>query len=378
MNGLRQVLQDCAEARGLHLLGISPAQMPTHIEVYEKWIEAGKQAEMGYLARPDAVVKRRNPAELLPGLRSIAVVGLRYAAPGPAVLPGDPTRGQVAAYAWGKDYHSVIPEKLQWLAEDFQKASRKTFNWRIYTDTGPLLERDLAQQAGLGWIGKNTCLISPAWGSFILLGELLFDTEIEADAPFTADRCGTCTRCIEACPTGCIGADRTLDARRCISYLTIEHKGSIPPELRPALGNRVFGCDICQQVCPWNRKWLNTAGDAALEPRAETATPALIEALGLSAAEFNIRFKDSPILRAKRRGYLRNVATALGNAGLTDAIPALENALLNEPEPLIRGAAAWALGQIGSATRQQILWTAQKMEGEPEVQMEIRAALQKM
>jgi epoxyqueuosine reductase len=206
------------------------------------------------------------------------------------------------------------------------------------------MERDLAQRAGLGWIGKNTCLINPKSGSYFLLAEILLGIDLEPDPPFTADRCGTCTRCIEACPTGCILPNRTLDAQRCIAYLTIENKSEIPPDLRPQMGNRIFGCDVCQMVCPWNR-FTAIEYDQSLAPNPVPGSPDLRADLRLTSQEFNRKFKDSPVQRARRRGYLRNVAVALGNSGNPAAIPSLE-AALQEDEPLVRSHAEWALKQI--------------------------------
>jgi epoxyqueuosine reductase len=214
---------------------------------------------------------------------------------------------------------------------------------RYYTDTGPILERDLAQRAGIGWIGKNTCLIHPKHGSYFLLSEILLDLVLEPDPPFITDHCGTCTRCIEACPTDCILPDRTLDATRCISYLTIELKDDIPVELREKIGDWVFGCDICQMVCPWNR--FAAEGDPAFEEK--DALHPLTEELTISTHEFNQRFKRSAVKRAKRRGYLRNVAVALGNSGDMVALPVLQNAL-NDEEPMMREHAQWAIEKITS------------------------------
>jgi epoxyqueuosine reductase len=216
---------------------------------------------------------------------------------------------------------------------------------RWYTDTGPLLERDLAQRAGIGWIGRNTCLIHPQHGSYFLLSEILLDLELEPDPPFVTDHCGTCRRCIEACPTDCILPNRTIDATRCISYLTIELKEAIPPELREKTGSWIFGCDICQTACPWNR--FAQPGDPAFGE----ADPlrSLTEELSLSPREFNQRFKRSPVKRAKRRGYLRNVAVALGNTGDMHILPVLQNAL-NDEEPMVREHAKWAIEKISKRT----------------------------
>jgi epoxyqueuosine reductase len=212
---------------------------------------------------------------------------------------------------------------------------------RCYTDTGPILERDLAQRAGIGWIGKNTCLIHPGHGSYFLLSEIFLDLELEPDSPFVTDHCGTCTRCIEACPTDCILEDRTIDATRCISYLTIELKEDVPVELREKVDSWVFGCDVCQMVCPWNR--FAGEGDPAFERERPAAS--LTEDLTLTPQAFNRRFKASPVKRAKRRGYLRNVAVALGNTGDMYALPVLQNAL-NDEERLVREHAKWAIEKI--------------------------------
>lgn len=263
---------------------------------------------------------------------------------------GKSPHGRIAAYAWGMDYHLFLPERLRALAAFIENHIGLHVPNRGYTDSGPILERDLAQRAGLGWIGKNTCLINPHLGSYFLLAEILLGIELEPDPPFEADRCGTCTRCIDACPTACILPDRTLDARRCISYLTIELKEEIPPELRARMGVWVFGCDVCQMVCPWNRlpfgyDVAEAVGDPAFAPRPGVASPDLIQEMQLTSQVFNEKFKDSPIKRAKRRGYLRNVAIALGNAREPAAIPALREALL-DPEPLVRASAAWAIEHI--------------------------------
>jgi epoxyqueuosine reductase len=232
-----------------------------------------------------------------------------------------------------------------------------------------------AQYAGLGWIGKNTCLISPHSGSYYLLGEMLLDVEIEPSEPIRADHCGSCRRCIDACPTAAIREDRTIDSGRCISYLTIENKGAIPPELRSKMGDWVFGCDICQMVCPWNIRFASPEGHSALTPREGTARPVLREVLRLTPQEFNRKFRGSPLLRAKRRGYLRNAAVALGNSGDTSAVPLLVETLQTEHEPLVRAHAAWALGQLGSAQARSALEKTLSSENDPEVIQEIRSAL---
>ncbi len=301
---------------------------------------------MNYLAGERARACRRDPRQILPECRSILVLGIPY--PPPSVAPpaeeDGPPRGRVASYAWGQDYHLVLPERLRALVAFIEAQAGGPLPHRIYTDTVPLLERDLAQRAGLGWIGKNTCLINPRFGSTFFLAEILLGLDLEPDPPFEADRCGTCRRCIEACPTGCILPDRTLDARACISYLTIENKGEIPERLRPALGEWVFGCDICQAVCPWNR-FAPPEVDPAFAPLPGLPRPDLIAALNLDPQTFNRQFKTSPIQRARRRGYRRNAAVALGNLGRAEAIPALAQACQDE-DALVRAHAAWSLERI--------------------------------
>jgi|YNPNPStandDraft_1061719.scaffolds.fasta_scaffold17461_2 epoxyqueuosine reductase len=328
---------------GFDLAGITTPDPPPHWLAFQNWLAMGRHASMKYLEDP----RRADPRLLLPECKSILVLAMRYAHPRSVGLQGgQPHRGRLAAYAWGRDYHLVLPEKLQALADFVQREAGVPVPYRFYTDAGPLLERDLAQRAGLGWVGKNTCLIHPQLGSFFFLAELLLGIELEPDPPFLADRCGTCTRCIEACPTGCILPDRTLDARRCLSYLTIENKGSIPPELRPQVGNWIFGCDICQMVCPWNRR-ARPDPDPDFAPRPGLPAPDLLEELSLTRQQFNQKFKESPVQRARWRGYLRNVMVAVGNAALPEASSLLLQYAAGEDEMLAEHA-AWALSQITS------------------------------
>ncbi len=365
-----------AHRLGFDLVGVtSPAPAP-HLLAYERWLQAGRHAQMAYLESASARERRSDLRRILPEVRSVLSLGIRYPAPEQtaAAESGSP-RGRVAAYAWGDDYHEVLPGRLQALVAYLEQRLGRSIPNRWYTDTGPILERDYAQLAGLGWIGKNTCLIHPRLGSYFLLAEILLGIELDPDPPFTADHCGACTRCIEACPTQCILPDRTLDAGRCISYLTIELKGAIPRELRPQMGNWIFGCDICQQVCPWNLRFAAPQGDPAFAPRANIPAPDLIQELSLTPEAFNRKFKRSPIQRAKRRGYLRNVCVALGNTGERAAAPALGQALSGDPEPLVRGHAAWALGQIGGQLAQRLLQQSLGNESDAAVQAEIEAAL---
>jgi epoxyqueuosine reductase len=304
---------------------------------------------MGFLATARSRARRGNPCEIMPECRSILVLAMPYANPAKALRakpePGaEGSRGRVAAYAWGRDYHDVIHERLGLLLEFIERRAGRPVSSRCYTDTGPVLERDLAQRAGLGWIGKNTCLISPRLGSYLLLAEILLDLDLEFDAAFETDHCGSCTRCIQACPTSCILPGRTLDARRCISYLTIELKEAIPLEVRPLMGDWIFGCDICQIVCPWNR-FAPDRGDPALKGDASNGAPILVEQLQLSAEEFAKRSQGTPRMRPKYRGYLRNAAIAAGNVAGTEAISPLQD-IVRQGDPLVQEHASWALDRV--------------------------------
>jgi epoxyqueuosine reductase len=340
-----QAVKNEARRLGFTLAGITTPEPPPHMSAYENWLMQGRHATMEYLAGERARTCRRDPRLILPDCRSILILGLHYPDPKTAKqedMAGP--RGRVAAYAWGRDYHLVFPQRLRALVNFIEQELGAPVPNRWYTDTGPILERDLAQRAGLGWIGKNTCLISPKLGSYFLLAEILLGTDLEPDPPFAADRCGTCTRCIEACPTHCILPDRTLDARSCISYLTIENKGEIPSDLRPRMGNWTFGCDVCQMVCPWNR-FAEKEYDQNFAPYPGLPSPDLITDLMLTPQEFNRKFKDNPVQRARRGGYIRNTAIALGNSGSMAGILALEGAL-QASAPLVRQHAGWALEQI--------------------------------
>ena len=370
---LKEAIKREAHRLGFDLVGVTSPDPPPHYPVFDAWLQAGRQAEMAYLATERSRQRRADPRQILPECRSILVLGMHYSSsPAASQMPG---RGQVAAYACSDDYHELITPRLQALVAWIEDQTGEPLPNRYYTDTGPVLERDLAQRAGLGWIGKNTCLIEPSGGSYLLLAEILLGIGLEPDPPFTPDHCGSCTRCLQACPTDCILPDRTIDSGRCISYLTIELKGPIPSELRPQIGSWVFGCDICQQVCPWNQRFAAPAGNAIFAERPDAHQPDLIAELGLTPSDFNRKFKGTPLKRAKRRGYLRNVAVALGNSGRPDAVPALAQALSGDPEPLVRQHAAWALGQVGGPEALSALSRALQTEQISTVRAEIKAAL---
>lgn len=376
VDAIIQLTQDLkAEGRrlGFDLLGIAPAVPPPRVEALDEWLSAGHAGEMAYLARNAA--RRADPREAVPGARSIVVCGVHYRAaePEPA-LWNDPRRGQISRYAWGDDYHDILLPKLRVLQSWLEARVGRAEIGRSYVDTGPVLERPIGVMAGLGFQGKNTLLIHPRQGSWFFLGEILVDAELSYDAPQPIGGCGGCTRCLHACPTQAFVGPHVLDARRCISYLTIELKGPIPRELRPLMGNHIYGCDVCQEVCPWNQRWGQLTREPAFAPRPGIVAPELLDLIALTDEEFRARFKNSPIKRTKRRGLLRNVAIALGNWGDPQAIGGLTGAL-NDHEPLIRGHAAWALGRIGGSEAIQALIERRAIEADSWVGEEIDLAL---
>ncbi len=373
-HSITQIIKAEAHRLGFVLAGITLPGRPVHFDAYESWLEKGRHGEMSYLANGRARQARADPRLVYPTGRSVLVLGFPFSSPRSLPEPGPDSRslvGRVASYAWGQDYHFVIPPRLKALGNFIMVSLGKEAISRSFTDTAPILERDLAQSAGLGWIGKNTCLIDPVCGSYFLLAELFINSDLEMDPPFLPDRCGSCTRCIQACPTRCIMPDRTLDARRCISYLTIEKKGPIDRDLRSLIGNWVFGCDICQIVCPWNIRFASLNGNLAFNPHPDVPFPDLIQELNLTPEGFNWKFRHSPLQRPHRRGYLRNVAIALGNLHDPAALPVLLKVLSNEPEPLVRGAAAWAIRQIGGRAAQIALDDATRLETNADVLQEL-------
>lgn len=356
----------------------SPHVPPGPLNIYQHWLEDGCHAGMEYLSTDRARNCRADPSQLMEDVRSIIVVAVQTLPFPSSEHNAVSLSGQIAAYASGADYHEWMPPRLDQLACAVERMIGRPIRQRRYTDTGPLLERSLAQQAGLGWIGKNACLIHPTFGSNLLLGELLIDAVLDPDPPFGDDRCGTCQRCRDACPTACIRPDRTVDSRRCLSYLTIENKGAIPRELRPAVGNRVFGCDVCQQVCPWNRHAAATLPDHSFSTSNICSTPDLLTEMLLTPQEFNRRYRGTPLTRAKRRGYLRNVAVTLGNTHDSAVLPALQSVFSTEKEPLVRAHAAWAVGQIPSPRAADLLRRTVSTETDPAVQSEMTLALEEM
>ncbi len=373
LNTLTQQILSRAHELGFELVGVIPAEESQTIQRYREWIANGYAGKMGYLERH--LPLKEDTRKLLQETKSVISLAMNYyTLDPPKELAEDPSRGQISRYAWGDDYHDVIRERLLLLVEFIKDAAETELKSRVFVDSGPILEREYAQRAKLGWIGKNTNLINWRSGSWYFLAEVLVSIDLESDTGTLRGSCGTCTKCIEACPTDAFVEPNMLDSRLCISYLTIELKDSIPKELRPKMGNLIFGCDICQEVCPWNSKAMPTT-EPAFHPREGNLAPELLTLIGMTQSEFSKKFKGSPIKRAKRRGFLRNVIVAIGNWGARAAVPALKKALVDE-EPLVRSHAAWALGQIGGKTAKQALETQLECENDIEVISEIQDALQ--
>ena len=338
---LEERIKGQAFGLGFDLAGIARLGPADTAQAFDAWIARGYAGDMHYL--PRWAEKRRDTRLPFPGTVSAIVVAMDYGGTAPS--------GPVARYARGDDYHDVMTAKLIALHEWIAAQVGHPVHGKAYVDTGPLLERDLARRAGLGWFGKNTMLVNPERGSFFFLGALLVDLELQPDEPFEADRCGTCTRCLESCPTSAIVEPRLLDATRCISYLTIELKGEIPEALREPMGSLVYGCDICQDVCPYNVKFSRElAADSPFRAReilAEKDARALArELLSMTQERFSSAFSKSPMKRAKLRGLKRNAAVVLGNIGTTEDVAPLMHATGEDADPLVREHAVWALGRI--------------------------------
>ena len=354
MSDVAAQLKQRAQTLGFDDCRVTSAAAPEGAARLQSWLEDGCHGEMGYLERN--AHKRVNPQLVLPNARSIVTLAAAYSDHGGrrSVPPESTTtstapEGRIARYARYADYHNVLADRLKDLTEFLDRTAKVDGRSLWYVDTGPLLERELAQRAGLGFIGKHTNLISRRLGNWIFLAEIITTAELTPDEPET-NRCGTCSRCIEACPTRAITEPFRLDSRRCISYLTIELKGSIPEEFRAAIGDRIYGCDDCLEACPWNRfaRMGKVMKDSA---RKDLDQPGLLELLKLDQPGFKAMFKDTPLLRTKRRGVLRNVCVALGNIGDAAALPALR-AAAEDPEPLIAEHALWAIGQIEARNSQ--------------------------
>lgn len=342
---LKDELQAFARAQGCDLFGVAPISLFQELEFYPRWLDAGYASEMAYLHRQ--LPKRLDARQILPEAKSVIVIGVIYHTPQPLSREiEDPERGWISRYAWGDDYHEVLTRKLEALHEFLRAQAGADYQGKFYVDTGPVLDRVFAKYAGLGWFGKNTNLINQKLGSWFFIGELLTNLALEIAAP-PPDRCGTCRRCLDACPTSAFPAPYVLDASRCISYLTIELRGAIPEELRAAMGNHLFGCDICQDVCPWNRKAAVTETPEFL-PRPNAVAPRLSELAELSEEDFRQRFKNSPVKRAKWRGFMRNLLVAIGNSGSAGWQKILVR-FLDHPDAMLAETARWAAQRLRAA-----------------------------
>ncbi len=364
MTRLKQEIMAAAQAQGFVLVGFGTLRGLPREEFYGQWLADGRHGEMAYLAREPE--RRFDARRLDPRLRSVISLGFPYQTPVPENLNWRlEMRGRIASYALGDDYHDRVMAKARLVAADLQRLRPNALT-RLYVDTGPVLEREWAREASIGWFGKNTNVLNRTHGSYFFLAEIFTDLELGKPREPYGDFCGTCRRCLDLCPTGALEDGYVMEARRCISYLTIELRGPIPADLRAQIGNWIFGCDICQEVCPWNEEGRS---------RVSELQPYLPDLLALDEAGFRARFRNSAIKRAKRRGLLRNVAVALGNTGNPDAVPILEQSLREETEPLVRLHVAWALGRLTGDQSRKALQTAAATERDQAVAAEIAGAL---
>ena len=351
-------------------MGFARADEHPHRERLLRWLALGRHGTMRWMARDPE--RRADPRRVLAGARTVISLAAGYYRGDPPP-PSAALSGRIARYAWGRDYHKRVRRRVLALGFAIRKLAPET-QFLAYVDTGPFLDRAWAERSGIGWIGKNTNLIRPEFGSYCFLGAVLTDLDL-APTPPARNRCGTCVRCLAACPTGAIVAPYQLDAARCISYLTIEHRGPIPLELRHGIGTRIFGCDDCQEACPWNR-FATPSADPAFEPRHAQQTPRLLPLLSIDDAGFAARYAGTALRRADRDRFVRNVAVALGNLGDARAVPRLSRTLLEDRDPVVRGHAAWALGRIGGEKAERALRRADLREADPESRREIGYALE--
>ncbi|MGE0607882.1 MAG: tRNA epoxyqueuosine(34) reductase QueG [Pirellulales bacterium] len=353
---------------GFAMAGVCPAVTASGVANLREWLSAGYAGEMGYLN--DRATAYEHPRHVLEGVRSMLMLAYPYRQQDPPAAGAG--QGRVSRYAWGRDYHDVIHERLHALCDELRRLAPDA-KVRGVVDSAPLLEREYAVLAGLGWVGKNTLVLHRQFGSWFFLAALLTDLELPPDDPQAADHCGTCTACLDACPTDAFVQPYVLDARRCISYLTIEHRSPVPPELRPGIGDWLFGCDICQDVCPWNHHAARSE-PLSMAEEGEDAPVDLCELFFIDDTGFRQRFRRTPLWRPKRRGLLRNAAIVLGNRPTPMAIGALRKGL-QDIEPLVRGACAWALGRQLSSQAATVLQERRNHETDADVLIEIEAAL---
>jgi epoxyqueuosine reductase len=362
---------------GFNLVGITPATPSPTLSAYMRWINKGMHGAMGYLERPDRIVRRQNLKKVMPSAESLIIVGMDYRTQftDDDVL-NDPSRGRIASYAWGLDYHNILEQRLEMLTEWIQEHATDTIHHKVFVDTGAILERSHAQQAGMGFIGKNTMLIHPRRGSYFFIGEIITSLEFDDyDEPHRENMCGTCTRCLNACPTDAFPEPFVLDARRCISYHTIENKGWIDRDLRPQFGNWIFGCDICQDVCPFQRFSTETDEVGFLAYELGRIAPKLLDILALTDDTFKAQFRRTPLERVKRERLVRNACIAAGNWQNQQAIPYLIQ-LLYDDSAILRGHASWALWQTMGLDSSKLLTDLYYREEDKQVRDEIEFLLQ--
>ena len=365
---LRQAIETQAKERGFDRLGFAPAAPPARAEFFKNWLAEGKAGTMTYLHR--SAERRTDPQRVLPGVRTIISVAQSYfTGKLPVEIRNDPSRGLIASYAWGKDYHDVLLAKLIELAK-FVEELAPGHATKSYVDTGHILERDHGARAGLGFIGKNTLLISPQIGSTFFLGEILTTLDLPPSPPVRMPSCGSCTRCLDVCPTHAFPTAYVLDSTLCISYLTIEYRGIIPRQLRAKMSNHIFGCDDCQDCCPWNQRFSKETGEPSYRALLDRQAPRLNELAALTDAQFRERFFGTAVLRTRHSGFLRNVAIALGNWGSEEALESLEG-LLRSEDPLVRTHAVWAVAQSRFSRADNILRRLDKKEANENVRAEI-------
>jgi epoxyqueuosine reductase len=369
---LSRIVRELAVEHGLSISAISSAEPFDSLRPFmQDQIAAGRLDGLDWFT-PERALFSLDPLNLMPEAKSIVSVGVDYRTVDPG-KPDDTPRGRIARYAWGLDYHKLLKKRMKELHAALEREAGRAIDARFLVDTARIVDRAVAARSGLGWYGKNACIIVPGHGSWVLLGELVLDLELEPDEPLTKN-CGRCTICIDHCPTGAITAPYTIDTPSCLSFQTIEQRGEIPRELRSKLGDWVFGCDVCQEVCPYT-KAVTVDADPAFAPRTiDNAYPALKALLSLTQDEFISMYAGTPVTRAKRRGLARNAAVALGNVGSEDDLAVLIQALTNHDEPLVRGHAAWAVGMIGGKAARHALESCLRNELDQNVIEEARAA----
>ncbi len=365
-----------AQELGFNLCGVTPAQPSPTLSAYMRWIEKGMHGNMEYLARPDRVQRRQRLQEIMPSAKSLILIGLDYRSQfTDEETLNDPSRGRIASYAWGLDYHNILDVRLNMFAEWITEQTKDEIHQRVYADTGAILERSHAQQAGMGFVGKNTMLINPKRGSYFFIGEIITSLEFDDyDEAHRENMCGTCTRCLNACPTDAFTEPFVLDARKCISYHTIENKGWIDRALRPHFGNWIFGCDICQDVCPFQRFASDTDEVAFLPFDIDRIAPKLVDILMLNDQSFKDKFRRTPLERAKRERIVRNACIASGNWGDSQTIPYLIQ-LLYDASPIVRGHASWALWHTMGLDSSKLLTDLYHREHDDQVRAEIEYLL---